>query len=85
MSDKQGPSPAKATGSVPVPDIARRGVRGFISDVRSEMKKVIWPTRIETLRLTGIVLAVCALAVSILFTLGWAFSQGLDALLRLRG
>ncbi|MDP9237651.1 MAG: preprotein translocase subunit SecE [Chloroflexota bacterium] len=38
----------------PVPRVARR----FVGDIVSELKKVTWPTREETMRLTVAVLAV---------------------------
>jgi preprotein translocase subunit SecE len=33
------------------------GYRRFIRETRSELKKVTWPTREQTIRLTGIVIA----------------------------
>ncbi|MFY9233305.1 MAG: preprotein translocase subunit SecE [Fimbriimonadaceae bacterium] len=44
-------------------------MKTFFVDVVREMKKVTWPTRSETNRMTGIVLAVCALVVGILTAL----------------
>jgi preprotein translocase SecE subunit len=37
------------------------------------MKKVSWPTKSETNRLTGVVLAVCGLVVAILTAMSYAF------------
>lgn len=31
---------------------------GFLKEVRDELKKVVWPTREETIRLTGVVVIV---------------------------
>lgn len=31
---------------------------GFIGEVRDELKKVVWPTRAEVIRLTGVVIIV---------------------------
>jgi preprotein translocase subunit SecE len=42
-------------------------VRTF-REVRSEMKKVVWPTREETIRLTIVVIAISAVISVILFT-----------------
>jgi preprotein translocase subunit SecE len=39
------------------------GVRQFVYDTRSELKKVVWPTRDQTINLTGLVIGV-AIAVS---------------------
>ena len=30
----------------------------FFSEVRDELKKVVWPTKVETIRLTGIVIGI---------------------------
>jgi preprotein translocase subunit SecE len=37
-------------------------------EVRSEMKKVVWPTREETIRLTIVVIALSAVISLVLFT-----------------
>ena len=42
-------------------------VRTF-REVRSEMKKVVWPTRDETIRLTIVVIALSAVISVVLFT-----------------
>jgi preprotein translocase subunit SecE len=39
------------------------GVREFVYDTRTELKKVVWPTREQAINLTGLVIAV-SLAVS---------------------
>ncbi|OGH02219.1 MAG: preprotein translocase subunit SecE [Candidatus Levybacteria bacterium RIFCSPHIGHO2_01_FULL_37_17] len=31
---------------------------GFLAEVRDELKKVVWPTRAEVIRLTGVVIIV---------------------------
>lgn len=66
----EGPKnpPPSAGGAPPIPR-SPRGVKTFFVDVVREMKKVTWPTRSETNRMTGIVLAVCALVVGILTAL----------------
>ena len=66
MSKTEGPKPP--SGGIPIPK-SRRGTKAFFADVAREIKKVTWPTRSETNRMTGIVLAVCALVVGILTTL----------------
>jgi preprotein translocase subunit SecE len=44
----------------------------FLQEVQSELKKVTWPTRAETIKLTAIVIAISILV--------GAFIGGLDAL-----
>ncbi len=43
------------------------GIRQYLKDVGVEMRRVIWPTRQETLRLTIVVLLVCVLFVIYLY------------------
>jgi preprotein translocase subunit SecE len=64
------PKQPRSGGSLPIPK-SRRGVKGFFAEVGRDMKKVSWPTRPETTRLTGVVLAVCAILVTVLTVLGY--------------
>lgn len=65
MANQQSGGQNRPPTSIPVPTM-RRGMRGFISEVLREMKKVNWPTRAETNRLTGVVFAVCFLLAAVL-------------------
>ena len=77
MSDSpKGPK----TGSVPVPKM-RRGVKGFYKDVIREMKHVTWPKPQETTRLTGVVLAVCAMIVVLLMFATYIFGTIVNAII----
>ena len=58
---------------------SRRGLKGFFSEVKREMKKVSWPTKKETNRLTGVVLVVCGICMAIL----WALSFGFGAIVNM--
>lgn len=69
----------KPSGSIPIPH-SKRGTKGYFAEVKRELKKVSWPTRAETLRLTSVVLAVCVLAVAVLTGLSWAFGTIVDLL-----
>lgn len=66
MSNTNQGEPSKGRGSVPIPK-SKRGLKGFFNEVGREMKKVSWPTRAETIRLTTVVLIVCA-GLVVLFT-----------------
>jgi preprotein translocase subunit SecE len=55
------------------PSLPKGGPAQFLREVRSEMGKVSWPTRQETIKLT---IAVLAISVAV-----GAFIGGLDALL----
>ena len=66
------------------PCVGKRIAR-FFRELRSELKKVSWPTRADTLKKTGIVI-VCVIVVGIIV---WIFdgiaSSVIDALLSLFG
>lgn len=47
----------------------------FIGDIIGELKKVTWPTRDESLRLTFMVLVVCAVVGVILAVLDYGFGR----------
>ena len=47
----------------------------FIGDIIGELKKVTWPTRDEALRLTFMVLVVCAVVGVILALLDYGFGR----------
>lgn len=74
------PTPQPAS-SIPLPK-SKRGLKGFLQDTGAELKKVHWPTRQETTRLTGVVLAVCVGSVVILWGLSLAFETLLHIILR---
>jgi len=56
----------------------------YIKDVRKEMSIIIWPTRQEALRLTGLVIVGSAVIGIVLAFFDWVFTQGLEKLLTLK-
>lgn len=59
---------------------AAKGKRGnfvvrFLRETRSELKKVVWPTRREALNMTAIVLAVTLLMAAGLGVIDWLFTR----------
>ncbi len=65
--------------SVAVPNIQKRGMKGFFNDLKRELKQVQWPSRKEASRLTGVVLVVCVITTLILL----ALSVGIDKVFKL--
>lgn len=53
----------------------------YLTEVRAELKKVVWPTREEATRLTGIVLAITALMSMLLYIFDYIFSEALQILI----
>ena len=68
--------------SVPLPKKSNRGMKGFWTELVRELKKVDWPPPKEVNRLTGVVLAVCALVVGVLYLLSLFAGTVIDLLLR---
>lgn len=52
-----------------------RGLREYFEGVRSELQKVVWPTREEARRLTGIVLSVTIAASIVLGIISLVFNE----------
>jgi len=52
-----------------------RGIREYFEGVRSELDKVAWPTREETLRLSGIVLVTLIVCSIVLGSIGALFTE----------
>jgi preprotein translocase subunit SecE len=52
----------------------------FVREVRSEVMKVTWPSRKETLQITGLVFAMAAAAALFFFVIDQAIGIGVRAL-----
>ncbi|GIL12572.1 MAG: hypothetical protein BroJett038_12920 [Chloroflexota bacterium] len=52
-----------------------RGLREYLEGVRSEIQKVVWPSREETRRLTGIVLSVTIVSALVLGIISLLFNE----------
>ncbi len=57
---------------------ARKNFVRFFKDIRSELKKVIWPTRSQLINNTITVIAVCFIIGGII----WVFDVGLDVMVK---
>jgi preprotein translocase subunit SecE len=65
------------------PRAKKRGRRfTFVSDTVAELKKVVWPTREEVIRLTTMVLIICLVLALFLASIDYGFSRILSAFLR---
>jgi|tagenome__1003787_1003787.scaffolds.fasta_scaffold20063099_1 preprotein translocase subunit SecE len=53
----------------------RTTARVFVKEVRSELRKVAWPTRPETLNYSGVVALALVVVTSLIFVLDLAFSD----------
>ncbi len=85
LDDEGNPIPTKrerTTTSRPAPE-KRAGIGQYLSEVQSEMKRVIWPTRSELINYTTVVIVTFALVTGLIALMDWAFAEGFLALLRL--
>lgn len=60
----------KAPTSIATPKF-KRGLKGFFTDTSREMKKVNWPSKKETNRLSFVVLSLVVVVATLLSVMGW--------------
>ncbi len=58
-----------------------RTALGFLGDARTEVRKVVWPTRKETVQTTLIVLAMVIVVAIGLFFIDWILSWAVNSLI----
>jgi preprotein translocase subunit SecE len=63
----------------------RAGITNYVRDLRSEVKKVVWPSRREWTNLTLVVLAISAVVGAFLGAIDFIFQEFFRLLLRLAG
>lgn len=61
-------------------DVGRRGL-SFVKDARVEVRKVVWPTRQETLQTTLAVLVMVVLVAIMLWLIDMALGAGVNSIL----
>jgi preprotein translocase subunit SecE len=57
-------------------------IRTFFSEIRSELRRVIWPTRTEVITYSVVVVFVVTVLTGVVFGLDLAFAQGIVELFR---
>lgn len=55
-------------------------VAKFFRDYKSEFKKIVWPSKEDTMRMSGVVLVAIVVASIAIFVLDTAFGTGISAL-----
>ena len=71
----QRPTPTTSFRRPSQQEVRRFRLVQFFQDVVSELRKAVWPTREETMRLTWVVLVVAAVVGSMLGVLDFALSR----------
>ena len=60
-------------------------IKKFFKDYRSELKKIVWPTRPQVIKNTGVVLVAIIFVAAIVGVLDLIFGLGINALSGLSG
>ncbi|WP_031517434.1 preprotein translocase subunit SecE [Desulfofalx alkaliphila] len=85
---EKGASPAKAKRETKKKDSKSAsknriaGIKNFFQGVKSELKKVHWPTRRETLVYTGVVLVAVVFVAILIWVLDIILSSGVSFIIR---
>jgi preprotein translocase subunit SecE len=66
---------ARPAPKAPVSKEQRTSPKEFAKEVRSELRKVAWPTRAETLNYSGVVALTLAVVTGLIFVLDLAFAD----------
>jgi preprotein translocase subunit SecE len=76
------PVRARRAQPAPKPKEQRTSPRQFVREVRGELRKVVWPTRSETVNYSIVVVVTLIFFGALIFAVDWVFSE---AVLRLFG
>ncbi len=68
--------PKQQARPTPRPTKERTSPKQYLGEVRSELRKVAWPSRAEVIRYSGIVLLTLVVLTLFIFGLDYAFAQG---------
>lgn len=84
MAKKEADSKtAKSKASAKSEKIKKGGVKKYFRDLKSELKKVVWPSRKQVINNTGIVLSVMVVMALFLFGIDTGLGAAIKALLNL--
>ena len=74
MAEKTGKEPGKSKACF-------SGIAKYFRDTRSEMKKVVWPSRKQVINNTIVVCVVVLISALVVLLLDFVFGLGMDLLL----
>ena len=60
----------------------KSGIIGFLSGVKTELKKVVWPTRTELVSYTGVVFVAVAIACALIWICDTVFARIFNLILQ---
>ncbi len=65
----------KRAQQAPKPKEQRTTARQFVKEVRGELRKVVWPTKSETINYSIVVLVSLVALTALIFCIDWVFSE----------
>jgi preprotein translocase subunit SecE len=69
------PVRTKRAQQAPKPNEQRTTARQFVKEVRGELRKVVWPTKSETINYSIVVLVTLVFFTTLIFGIDWVFSE----------
>ena len=75
INEDGAPTRARRAPKAPSPTDQRVGPKQFVREVRSELRKVAWPTRAETINYSLVVLVTLIIVMAFVFGVDWIFSN----------
>jgi preprotein translocase subunit SecE len=75
INDEGAPTRQRRAPKPAAPADSKVGARQFVREVRSELRKVAWPTRSETLNYSLVVLVTLIIVMAFVFGVDWIFSN----------
>ncbi|MBR6872440.1 MAG: preprotein translocase subunit SecE [Ruminococcus sp.] len=82
MAKKEADSKA-AKSAKPEKEKKKGGLKKYFKDLKSEIKKVVWPSRKQVVNNTGVVMTVMVITGMFLFAIDTGLAAAIQALLRI--
>ena len=75
INEQGAPTRTRRAPRQTAPTEQRTGARQVVREVRSELRKVAWPTRSETINYSIVVLVTLVIVTAFVFGVDWVFSN----------
>ena len=75
QGQEEGTPAERRRPAQPPPRRERTGPKQFVREVKAEMRKVAWPTRVEVINSTIIVLLAVVVMTTLIFGMDYAFAR----------
>jgi preprotein translocase subunit SecE len=75
QGQEEGTPAERRRATPPPPHRDRTGPKQFVREVKAEMRKVAWPTKVEVINSTIIVLLAVVVMTTLIFGMDYAFAR----------